>query len=324
MRTDACPIWGTHATFLPRTRDGSTVDSPRAGGRYFVSGSAEAMLETSDSRLQVRLTTWLVDQRSLGDDCPEVHSWTINDARARAALAAVDRADRALRFLASKTQVLGTQLPFRLQSHQPGTDDLGKVYFELLAHSECIDERDLDFLLNDLQRRSLIERYGTNNPEQACTVTVTGYSRLAELKNVQTASIRAFVAMWFDESMDEAWEHGFSVAIRDAGYEPVRIDEKEHVNRIDDEIIAEIRRSRFVVADFTHGTDGARGGVYYEAGFAHGLKIPVIFSCRKQEFESVHFDTRQYNHIVWDTPKDLRERLVNRIAAVVGEGPDRP
>jgi hypothetical protein len=34
-------------------------------------------------------------------------------------------------------------------------------------------------------------------------------------------------------------------AIRDSGYEPMRIDRKEHINKIDDEIIAEIRRSCF-------------------------------------------------------------------------------
>jgi hypothetical protein len=50
--------------------------------------------------------------------------------------------------------------------------------------------------------------------------------------------------------------------ISDAGFEPLRINMKEHVNKICDEIIAEIRRSRFVVADYT----GQRGGVYYEAG----------------------------------------------------------
>ena len=55
-------------------------------------------------------------------------------------------------------------------------------------------------------------------------------------------------------------------------------------NSIDDEIIAEIRRSWFVVADFTCGTvphEGKevaipRGGVYYEAGFAQGLNVPLI------------------------------------------------
>ena len=237
---------------------------------------------------------------------------------------AIDSAARILKFLARKTEVLGTQVNFRLLSNQQAIDALAKVYFELLAHSECVGADDLDFLLDYLTGRGLIKRSATNNPEQACTLTVGGYSRLAELQNVQTVSARAFVAMWFDPSMDEAWQRGFSVAIREAGYEPVRIDQKEHVNKIDDELISEIRRARFVVTDFTHGADGARGGVYYEAGFAHGLNIPAIFSCRKKELKSVHFDTRQYNHLVWETPEELRKGLVSRIAAVVGDGPNRP
>ena len=41
--------------------------------------------------------------------------------------------------------------------------------------------------------------------------------------------------------MDEVWEKGIRPAITEAGYEPVRVDKQEHVNKIDDEIIAEIR-----------------------------------------------------------------------------------
>jgi len=63
--------------------------------------------------------------------------------------------------------------------------------------------------------------------------------------------------MWFHDSTDEPWEEGIKRGIEDAGYEAVRIDQQEHNNKIDDEIIAEIRRSRFVVADFTQGDDGA-------------------------------------------------------------------
>ena len=83
------------------------------------------------------------------------------------------------------------------------------------------------------------------------------------------------------------------------------------------------KRSRFVVADFTQGEDGARGSVYYEAGFAHGLGIEVIFACREDALQNVHFDTRQYNHIVWETPEELRERLAARISAVIGDGPHK-
>ena len=128
--------------------------------------------------------------------------------------------------------------------------------------------------------------------------------------------------MWFDDSMEEAYEQGMQPAIEAVGYSPLRIDREEFVGKIDDAIIAEIRRSRFVVADFTHGDGGARGGVYYEAGFAHGLDLPVIFTCRSDMIDKVHFDTRQFNHIVWENPDDLREKLANRIGSVIGDGPN--
>ena len=127
--------------------------------------------------------------------------------------------------------------------------------------------------------------------------------------------------MWFDGSTNEAFRNGIEPAIMNAGYECFRIDRKEHINKIEDEIIAEIRRSRFLVADFTHGDKGARGSVYYEAGFAHGLGLPVIFTCRKDAIKTLHFDTAHYLHIDWNDPAELRERLKKRILAVIGEGP---
>ena len=102
----------------------------------------------------------------------------------------------------------------------------------------------------------------------------------------------------------------------------MRIDQKADVVKIDDEIIAEMRRSRFLVADFTQGkTDGARGGVYFEAGFALGLGIPVIYTCREDAIDKIHFDTRQYHHTTWKDPEDLRDKLEKRILALIGEGP---
>ena len=93
----------------------------------------------------------------------------------------------------------------------------------------------------------------------------------------------------------------------------MRIDLKQHINKIDDEIIAEIRNSKFLIADFT----GNRGGVYYEAGFAYGLGIPVIWTCKKEDISELHFDTRQYNHITWTNSEDLYIQLVNRIKATI-------
>ena len=154
-------------------------------------------------------------------------------------------------------------------------------------------------------------------------VSVEGHARVDELRregNV-SESTQCFIAMWFHESMNDAFEKGIEPAIEETGYEPFRIDRKEHINKIDDEIIAEIRRSRFLVADFTQGEDGARGGVYYEAGVAYGLEIPVIHTCREDLIDTLHFDTSHINHIVWSSPADLREKWKNRILAVIGPGP---
>ncbi|MBK6422872.1 MAG: hypothetical protein IPF77_11770 [Gemmatimonadetes bacterium] len=121
------------------------------------------------------------------------------------------------------------------------------------------------------------------------------------------------MAMWFAPELEAAWSEGFAPGITDAGFSPVRVDLVEHNGKICDRIIAEIRRSGLLVADFT----GQRGGVYFEAGYAMGLGIPVIWTCRHDDASKLHFDTRQYNHIIWQTPQELREKLRDRILATV-------
>jgi hypothetical protein len=157
------------------------------------------------------------------------------------------------------------------------------------------------------------------------TVTVAGYERLADWQRPNMDSDRAFVAMWFDKSMDEAFENGIEKAVEDAGYECNRVDRgrtADKLGKIDDEIIAGIREARFVVADFTHD----RSAVYYEAGLAEGFGIPVILCCKneKKDVKDLSFDTRNYNHILWENSDDLRKRLYDRIRAAIGQGKRKP
>ena len=319
-----CPIWRTPATESPSNVDGRYIDSPRAGGRYFISGTAEAQLGGYAPPLKACLTTWLIDQRRLGVDCPEITSDTLKSAEAGRPLPIRERADKYLRFLADLELYPGSGFPTLSYELNRKKFLLALSQLESSVDSSAIDgqRRELSFFGDYLEEQRWIESYVWKGHSQY-RLAVAGHVRLAELETVYIPSSRAFIAMWFDDSMRDAWEQGISPAIRDAGYEPVRIDQREHVNKIDDEIVAEIRRSRFVVADFTQGRTGARGGVYYEAGFAHGLDIPVMFTCRKDSLDKVHFDTRQYNHIVWIEPEELRQSLKNRIAAVVGDGPNK-
>lgn len=119
---------------------------------------------------------------------------------------------------------------------------------------------------------------------------------------------RVFIAMSFSEEMKIA-RQSICKAVELAGYKAVLIDVKEHNNFIVPEIFSEIKKSVLVIADLTE----QRAGVYFEAGFALGKEIPVILSCRKDDFGNNHFDVSQINTIVWENEEDLQKRLLNRI-----------
>jgi nucleoside 2-deoxyribosyltransferase len=146
-------------------------------------------------------------------------------------------------------------------------------------------------------------------------LTMEGWNQVQPLPRSGGIPGRCFVAMWFSDETRAVYESGIRPAIADAGFEPIRIDQKEHNNEIPDEIMAEIRNCQFMVADFT----GQRAGVYYEAGFATGLGRPVVWCCREDEIGNLHFDTNHKNHIAWRTPEELRKRLHRRIRSTIFE-----
>jgi hypothetical protein len=148
-----------------------------------------------------------------------------------------------------------------------------------------------------------------------CCLTPRGWEEVRHPARIDSTTV--FVAMWFDPPLTLAYTDGIKPAIEDdCGYRPVRVDlEDTNNDDIVDEILAQIRGSRFVVADVT----GHREGVYFEAGFAKGLGIPVIWTCRQKDFRDRRaFDTEHYNHILWSEPGDLRTKLANRIKASIG------
>lgn len=174
---------------------------------------------------------------------------------------------------------------------------------------ECIT------ILKELSEQGLIRDGNSTMHELLKILTLRSWEIIENLQNSAIDSKQAFVAMWFDKSMNDNYEDGIKKAIEEAGYVPIRIDLKEFNNKICDELIAEIKRSKFLIADFS----GLRSGVFFEAGFAKGLGREVIFTVRKEDVEELkeHFDTRQYNHIVYDSPEDLRKKLYNRIGATI-------
>ena len=143
-------------------------------------------------------------------------------------------------------------------------------------------------------------------------LTLAGWTRVNELMRTAKDSRKAFMAMKFGTpQLDRFFQDHFKPAVRQTGFELMRLDEEPRAGLIDDRLRLEIRTSRFMIADLTHQNNGA----YWEAGFAEGLGRPVIYTCRKNVFEDPktkpHFDTNHYLTVVWDpeNPAAAAEQL---------------
>ncbi len=193
----------------------------------------------------------------------------------------------------------------------------------LFGIAGVVDQAHLEFLVRDYlchEKRflSLKDEFPTNYAHTA-RISPAGWSFIASLQKPNHDSPFAFVAMNFDVAMLDLRRQGLVAGVEAAGYQALLIDEKDFDNDVVDEILTDIRRSRFVVADFT----GKRSGVYFEAGFAQGLGIPVIRTCLYDECEDLHFDVNHYPFILWRVGgyAELRTRLQQRVEALVGKGP---
>ncbi|WP_210486556.1 hypothetical protein [Microvirga antarctica] len=279
------------------------------GGRFWISGSALAGIGgmPAEKLLLLRRKMWEANQA--GAALKVTSDYLAAELSPMPSFSR--RVDDLLELMVSKAKPLT-----RTVSFEPGSDTT--VEAGTIIGSE--HEKELMFFLSYLQKRGFISISITNGVAFAGVQPEAFIYRESEQRQI-SSSTRAFVAMWFGGEMSAAWQDGLEPAIGDAGYEAFRIDKHEHVNRIDDEILAQIRTSRFLVADFTSEKDKPRGGVYFEAGFALGLNVPVIWTAHERMEKEIHFDTRQYNHIFWTDPADLREKLWNRIVRLLGIGP---
>ena len=230
-----CPIWPDFRAIGRENYGGLMyVESDRAGGNYHVTPEAKEELEAeiafeipglepskspkinNDDR--VNLTSWIVEQLILADlVSPVVTSDTLASIWSRRRLAVPERADRLLRLIAIQTAQIGQTLRFD-STRTPITPN----YQRALAWSESSDIGEVNFLIEHLVERNFLH----NSPIPAgyhCRLTVEGHAEIAR-QPVATDSSQAFVAMWFDSSMNDARRKAIEPAIREAGYDPVVID----------------------------------------------------------------------------------------------------
>ena len=267
-------------------------------GEFSVDSSAASPINKLNTQQKANLSGWIFEQNSLGST-PKLNREIVEKVTAR------------------PLPTISERIDLLLIEALKGETRLGSVFYvgepRFIAATYSQDIQEVQFLLQVLASDNMIEELQRGI---SFRVLYDGYVAVDSLTRKNESSGKGFVAMSFDESLNDAYTNGFQVGILNAGYTPVRVDNIDHINRIDDEIIAQIKTADFVVADFT----GHRGGVYFEAGFALGLNLPVIWTCHKNDMKNLHFDIRQYNTIEWKEPHELASRLQNRLEATVGKG----
>jgi nucleoside 2-deoxyribosyltransferase len=295
-----CPICDTTASLLRRSN--TRVACPGCG-HFEITGQAleELKAQPLEKRQAATASGWIAESRP-----PLITTYDLPRLRTLRAPSVQSRFDRLLLKLRNETPVLGS--PISIDEH---------CLPSYVAATYSWGGGELRFLIESLISRGLVTG-DWRNP----VLSHNGYAYVDEHLAKNAESPIGFCAMWFDDEVLPLWEMAIEPGIDAAGYEPLRLDRHEHNNRIDDEIIASIRRARFLVTDLTKH----RPGVYFEAGLAMGLGLPVIWMVRDDELNATHFDNRQFNFIVW-TPDKLEEakaRLSNRIEATIGKGPRPP
>ncbi len=265
-----CPIWETTPPVQDIPEVGHPYTLPRAGGRFWLMQSGAPLLQRLTDRQKANLSYWiyhhnlryrLFDESPGSGEVPVVLDQDWVDAHR-------DRTPPA-------SERILTYLRELIRCDDAGENPISDAALQdlQLAAGGCRDHNDM----LELQRHA-VEQGWTGSRDQHSSGTYPNRINLSariyveEQLGVVGRSRQGFVAMWLDESMDMVYEDGIAPALKSAGYKSLRIDRKEYLGNVTDEIVAEIRKSRFVVADFTASKkSGARGGVYYEAGFAHGL-----------------------------------------------------
>jgi hypothetical protein len=220
-----------------------------------------------------------------------------------------EKIDALFEFIFRMQNFDGEEILFRDTGFLNDFGSWNKLYFKNLS--------EVYFYLKELGTLGLAKiRLNADSYPISIQLTLGGLNyvnRLIEGKESNTC----FVAMSFDISLNYIYYDAIKSAIEQTGFIPLIIRDENLPSdvTINDGIISNIKKSSFIIADFTQN----KKGVYFEAGYALGRGLKVIYTCKNEPAETneLHFDTNHYQHILWDDAEDLKIKLINKIEAFI-------
>lgn len=188
------------------------------------------------------------------------------------------------------------------------------------------DDNELRYIINDY----LIQEQGYLTGEKRYKITPKGWAYLDKIRNVNPHNEIVFIASKYEKEINEYLDNYVVTVLEELRYKPKLMRSHPHTNIIDNEMISLIKQSKFVIVDLTKNSLGA----YYEAGYAQGFGLEVVYICEKsfrenkknEKSKGVHFDTNHYpiNDWEYDDGPGFKERLYHFIDVKFGKGTYNP
>lgn len=342
MPNTQCPICSTVTPeAIPVPERGSDLYKCPRCGDFIFDRHIKSIRGFEESKKLI--SAWIRRQNKLGIEYPSVAELVVRVS----GLYEVDKS-KLMEFPQNVIEKLDALLKAYAEIVKDDYEKLVKIglFPQVISYTAAKDIDEIKGLNQLLQELEYI-RSEPPHPNMHIRITAKGWFRIDELSKVNYDSDSAFIALWYDDSL-EAYLSAVIEAVTYCGYKPIVIKDIEFNNFIMDEVVSLIRQSRFVIADLTckpeidEPTDlkvkqGVRGGVYWEAGFAYGMGKTVIQTCEqsKDSERRIHFDLDQYHTIYWkqdelgteirnlSTPienPNFAEKLAQRIKTTVGNG----
>lgn len=269
-------------------------------GEFVIEKSLQAILDSNQYN-QLRIGSWIRKQNSSGI-IPELNAIDFANLISLKDKKINQKYELLLKYVYSEKTI------------QIQLADLNRLYLVLFW---CEDIKEFNMLLSKAVELNHLKLKFDGMSVKEYIITYDGKEFIENL-GLDNNSNKIFMAFHFTEEMKKEFESTIKRAVIDSSegkLEAVRVSSSatDHDAKIDDELIGMIKSSKAVIADFT----GNRTAVYYEAGFAMGLGIPVIWICKKDDVDKLSFDTRQYPHIIWENEDDLYNQVVNRLKAKI-------
>lgn len=300
MNESICKICGNKAEESPSTKDQTVIVCAHCG-RYSVTGSFFIEDYTKDKTNFYKVSSWIHEQNDLFQNYP------IFD---------YEKFEEILNIRDKKIQEKFDLMIGYL--FELGSDRIDEK--KLIIESWIKDEREFFVLYQKALDYKLIKGSCSRSLDGGGAISFTeltfdGLEYIESLETVNQSSKNIFVAFNFEEELKEVFNTHLKQAIEKEGFNYVIVnqDNVEHNKSINDEIIVKLKSSRIVIADFTNH----RNSVYFEAGFAMGMSIPIIWTCQEEHDKEMSFDTRQFPHIFWKNKDDLVKQVVDRIKVIL-------